>query len=259
MPFFLMSQKIRADQLVFNLGLAESREKAKSLIMAGRVIFNGQTEQNQNPQKVLKPGQQLPPDTSLALLEGREYVSRGAYKLITLLDGFNINVQNMVCLDAGASTGGFTDCLLRRGARKVYAVDVGKNQLHEKLKADSRVISMEGINLRSAYPALLPEKVDLLTGDLSFISLTLVLPNCLQWLKIGGLAAVLIKPQFELSPREVRKGVVREEALRQKAIARVVDFCQSELLLEFGGILPASIKGPKGNQEYMALFKNRGI
>ncbi len=252
--FDSMPQKprLRADQLAFEQGLAESREKARSLIMAGRIIIA-----DSNPPVIVpKPGHAYPAETRLALLPGQIYASRGAYKLLTILDGFNLDVSGMVCLDAGASTGGFTDCLLQKGAAKVYAVDVGKNQLHEKLRADPRVINMEGINLRYADASLLPEKIDLLTGDLSFISLTLVLPACARWLKPYAHAALLIKPQFELEPAAVARGVVRRDEDRQRAVTRVVDFCQNNLDWQLLRILPAAIRGPKGNQEYMALFRN---
>lgn len=242
-----MTHKIRADQLVFEQGLAESREKAKSLIMAARVTAGGQLVQ--------KPGQFFFRSTIFELVPGKQFVSRGAYKLLTLLENFNIDVTDLVCLDAGASTGGFTDCLLQRGASRVYAVDVGTNQLHERLRADPRVVSMENVNLRYAPPDLLPEKVDLITGDLSFISLTLVLPSCIPWLKSNGLLATLIKPQFELSPADVPKGVVRSDEARQMAVRKITDFCISMLGLEPLGVVPAKIKGPKGNQEFMALFR----
>lgn len=246
--------RIRADQLAFEQGLAESREGAKRLIMAGRMILanNGKAPAIIVP----KPGQLYADDTLLALLPGKDYVSRGAFKLLTILDYFDLNMNGLVCLDAGASTGGFTDCLLRKGAHRVYAVDVGKNQLHEKLRRDSRVISLEGVNLRYAPADLLPEKVDFITGDLSFISLTLVLPTCMQWLKPGGKAALLIKPQFELGPEKTHKGVVRKEEDRLAAVSKIVDFCQDKLNLRLLGVQPAQIKGPKGNQEYMALFAN---
>ena len=171
------------------------------------------------------------------------------------MDAFHLDVQNWVCLDAGASTGDFTDCLLQHGAAKVYAVDVGHNQLHEKLKADPRVVNLEGVNIRAAAPSLIPEEVDLVVADVSFISLTLILPPCMARLKGGGLAAVLIKPQFELGPGETVKGVVRSEAARQRAVDKILGFCAQELALESLGVLPAAIKGPKGNQEYMALFR----
>ena len=245
-----MAQKIRADALAFEQGLAESREKAKSLIMAARILLP-------DGSPVPKPGHLYAPEIALSLAPGKEYVSRGAYKLLTILDGFQINVHGLACLDAGASTGGFTDCLLRAGARKVYAVDVGTNQLHEKLKADSRVVNLEGVNLRSAPLELIPEHVDFLCGDVSFISLTHILPTCDRWLKPGGLAALLIKPQFELSPREVPKGVVKNPESRQKAVDKILAFCVNELDWEAGGVLPAQIRGPKGNQEYMALFQKK--
>lgn len=243
---------IRADEAAFAQGLTQSREEAKRLIMAGRIAFAGD-----RPKLVQKPGQTCPPDCRLILLPGERYVSRGAYKLITVLDGFNLDVKGKVCLDAGASTGGFTDCLLQRGAARVYAVDVGKNQLHEKLLADSRVISHEGVNLRHAPPDLIPEPIDFMTGDLSFISLTLVLPACMPWLAPGALLALLIKPQFELGPKFVVKGVVRDIEAQKEAVEKIKTFCTDTLGLEFLGVLPAAIKGPKGNQEYMALFANR--
>lgn len=245
----------RADQLVFMQGLAESREQARRLIMAGKVALSSEgLPPGAPPQKVDKPGHPYPEGTVFELLGQERFVSRGAYKLLTILDNFKLDVSGMVCLDAGASTGGFTDCLLQHGATRVYAVDVGKNQLHEKLRADERVINLEGVNLRAAAPELIPEPVDLVVADVSFISLTLILPPCMTWLKPGGLAAVLIKPQFELGPGETVKGVVRDEAARQRAVDKIVRFCTENLHLESRGVLPAAIKGPKGNQEYMALF-----
>lgn len=246
-----MKTRFRADQLVFEQGLAESREKAKSLIMAGRVLVFG----NGQPFPVPKPGQQLPPDTRFELVPGKDFVSRGAHKLATILDAFDLNVSGLICLDAGASTGGFTDLLLQRGASRVYAIDVGKNQLHEKLRANPAVINLEGINLRTAAASLVPEPIDFLTGDLSFISLTNILPTCAQWLTPGGKAAVLIKPQFELGPAKVRKGVVRREEDQLEAVAKIENFCQKQLLWRHLATLPARIRGPKGNQEYMALFE----
>ncbi|WP_165176230.1 TlyA family RNA methyltransferase [Desulfovibrio sp. ZJ369] len=252
----------RADQLVFEQGLAESREQARRLIMAGRIALAAAgphgaplVPSGAPLALVPKPGHPYPAGTRFALLEGERYVSRGAYKLLTILDRFRLDVRGFVCLDAGASTGGFTDCLLQNGAARVYAVDVGRNQLHEKLRADPRVINLEGINLRRALPTLIPEPVDLVVADVSFISLTLVLPPCMIWLKPGGLAAVLIKPQFELGPGETVKGVVRDAAARQRAVDKILAFCAANLDLTCEGVLPAAIKGPKGNQEYMALFR----
>lgn len=245
-----MPKKFRADQLVFEQGLAPSREQAKRLIMAGRVLAGNAAA----PVRVSKPGHPYPAGTRFALVEAEPYVSRGAYKLLTLLGHFRLDVSGFVCLDAGASTGGFTDCLLQHGAARVYAVDVGERQLHERLRADRRVISLEGVNLRHAASSLIPEQVDLVVADVSFISLTLVLPPCMQWLRADGRAAVLIKPQFELGPGHAVKGVVRDDEARQRAVEKIVRFCGDTLGLACQGVVPAAIRGARGNQEYMALF-----
>ncbi len=254
----LMNTKItkkRADQLVCDLGLAPSREQAKRLIMAGEVQLLPEEGSNALPVRVDKPGQLLRSTARLGLTGKEQYVSRGAYKLLTILESASLDVTGFVCLDAGASTGGFTDLLLQRGASRVYAVDVGHNQLHEKLRADPRVVSMEGVNLRTAEAGLIPEDVDIVVADVSFISLTLVLEPCMQWLKKGGWVAALVKPQFELGPGQTDRGVVRSEALRQQAVDKVVTFAKESLGLALLQIVPAAIKGPKGNQEYLALFR----
>lgn len=250
--------RYRADQLVFAQGLTASREQARRFIMAGKIAVASSVS-GAPPQLVAKPGQPFPENTLFCLLERERFVSRGAYKLLTLLEAQRLDVSGFVCLDAGASTGGFTDCLLQHGAARVYAVDVGKNQLHERLRADPRVVCLEGVNLRYAAPDLLPEDVDLVVADVSFISLTLVLPACLRWLKPQGRMAVLIKPQFELGPGETVKGVVRDPAARQRAVDKIRDFAQEHLGLTCEDILPAALKGPKGNQEYMALFARSGL
>jgi|GEM_PF-1390524 len=218
--------KERADELVFAQGLAESREMAKRLIMAGKVALEDVSGVRQ---KVDKPGHKYPPDTAFALVGIEKYVSRGAYKLLTAIEHFKLDVTGFVCLDAGASTGGFTDCLLQHGAAKVYAVDVGKEQLHERMRRDPRVISMEGTNLRTAPEELIP-----------------------------GLVAALVKPQFELGPHQTDKGVVRDPALRQQAVDKVLLFCQERLGLECLGVVPAAVKGPKGNQEYIVCLRRVG-
>lgn len=249
-----MAKKERADHLVHVQGLAESREQAKRLIMAGHVRWL----RGDVPVAVEKPGQPFSPDTRFALAGRERFVSRGAYKLLTALEHFGLDVTGLVALDAGASTGGFTDCLLQHGAARVYAVDVGKGQLHERLRADARVASLEGVNLRLAKASLLPEPVDLVVADLSFISLTLILGPCLRWLKPGGRVAALIKPQFEVGPGGTDKGVVRDQALRDAAVEKVLRHAREELKLELLGVTPAAIKGPKGNQEYLALWRSRG-
>ena len=243
--------KIRLDQYLVQHGLTQSRERAKALIMSGIVFVN--------EQKVDKAGEMIKEDAKVEV-RGHDigYVSRGGLKLEKALRDFGVDPTGFVCSDSGASTGGFTDCLLQHGAAKVYAVDVGKEQLHERMRRDPRVISMEGTNLRTAPEELIPEPVDIIVADVSFISLTLILPPCVRWLKEGGLVAALVKPQFELGPHQTDKGVVRDPALRQQAVDKVLLFCQERLGLECLGVVPAAVKGPKGNQEYIVCLRRVG-
>ncbi len=256
-PFsFSAGGKRRADELVFRQGLAESREQAQRLIMAGKVFLAPAEEEaeGRNPVQVDKPGRQFRPETRFMLSGMERFVSRGAYKLLTAIEYFKLDVSGFICLDAGASTGGFTDCLLQHGVERVYAVDVGHAQLHERLRDDPRVISREGVNLRSVDADFIPEALDMIVADVSFISLTLVLPPCLRWLKEGGLVVGLIKPQFEVGPHQTVKGVVRDESVRQEAVDKVLGFCEAQGLTALG-VVPSAIKGPKGNQEYLACWR----
>jgi 23S rRNA (cytidine1920-2'-O)/16S rRNA (cytidine1409-2'-O)-methyltransferase len=237
----------RADVVLAEQGLVESREKAKRLIMAGQVWL----VQGEAKTPVAKPGQQVSRTACLEVKESERFVSRGGYKLLTAIEHFGLDVTGMTALDAGASTGGFTDCLLQFGAARVWAVDVGHGQLHWKLVKDPRVVNLERVNLRHAEPDLLPEKVDLVVADCSFISLRLILPPCLQFLKDGGHVLALVKPQFELGPEHAVKGVVRSEELQLKAVAEIQEFAREVLGLTVLGAVPAGIKGPKGNQEYL--------
>ncbi|WP_319467671.1 TlyA family RNA methyltransferase [uncultured Pseudodesulfovibrio sp.] len=246
-----MAKKQRADQLLASSGLAESREKAKRLIMAGKVHYMDRGQKT----PVSKPGQQFASDTEFTVPDDNRYVSRGAYKILTAIDEFNIDFTGKIALDAGASTGGFTDCMLQHGAVRVYAADVGYGQLHEKLRQDDRVINLERTNVRHAEPDLIPEPVDVVVADVSFISLTKILPACMQFLKSGGELVVLIKPQFEVGPGQTDKGIVRDESLRQQAVDMVCNFCKEELDLVVEGVVPSKILGPKGNQEYLAYMK----
>ena len=249
-----MIAKARADQLVFDQGLAESKEQARRLIMAGKVAIFDEENPERQPVVVQKPGHPYKITTQFQLVGVERFVSRGAYKLLTAIEHYKLDVTGLVCLDAGASTGGFTDCLLQHGASRVYAVDVGHAQLHERLRNDPRVVSREGVNLRTAPPDLITESIDMIVADLSFISLTMVLPHCLQWLREGGIAVCLIKPQFEVGAGQTVKGVVKDEAVRQEAVDRVLRYMENEGL-ECLGVTPAAIKGPKGNQEYLAYWK----
>lgn len=247
-----MAKKARADILACEQGLAPTQDKAARMIMAGLIYYL--PDGAELAVLVKKAGDMFAHGTLFTLKETCPYVSRGAYKLLTALDKFAIDVAGYVVLDAGASTGGFTDCLLQHGATRVYAVDSGKGQLHEKLLADSRVISMESTNLRLATPRLLPEHVDMIVADVSFISLKAVLPPCMQFLKTGGKVVALIKPQFEVPANKTVKGVVHNRADREAAVQGVVDFAAAELGLTLQGVVASALKGPKGNQEYLAYF-----
>jgi len=246
-----VAKKQRADQLLASSGLVDSREKAKRLIMAGKIHYMDKGQKT----PVAKPGQQFDPDTEFTVPDDNRFVSRGAYKILTAIEEFGIDFTGKVALDAGASTGGFTDCMLQHGAVRVYAADVGYGQLHEKLRQDERVVNLERTNVRHAQPNLIPEPVDVVVADVSFISLTKILPACMQFLKENGELVVLIKPQFELGPGQTEKGVVRDEGLRQQAVDIVTNFCRDELGLNIEGVVPSKILGPKGNQEFMAYMK----
>jgi 23S rRNA (cytidine1920-2'-O)/16S rRNA (cytidine1409-2'-O)-methyltransferase len=235
-------KKERVDVLVVAQGLAPSRAKAQALILAGRVLAGDE--------RVDKPGTLLPLATSLRLKgETLPYVSRGGLKLKAALDHFQLDVRGKVAADIGASTGGFTDCLLQAGVTRVYALDVGHAQLHEKLRADPRVKSQEGVNARFLTEAELPEPLDVVVVDVSFISLRLVLPSVLPRLKAGGLLVALVKPQFEVGREQVGKGgVVRDEEARRAAIDGIAAFVGSQGLKVLG-VLDSPVHGPAGNVE----------
>ncbi|MDZ7760008.1 MAG: TlyA family RNA methyltransferase [Desulfovermiculus sp.] len=242
--------KFRVDQLLVHQGLTSSREQGKRLIMAGQVHM---VDASGTAHRIEKPGTMLPGNVRLHIQAHERFVSRGGEKLATAMDHFQLRVQGLVALDVGASTGGFTDCLLQAGVTRVYAVDVGYGQLHWRLRNDPRVVVMERINVRHAGPELIPELVDLVVVDCSFISLTRILPPCLAWMRPGALVCALIKPQFELPRGSTVKGVVRSPELEEEAVSGVVAFAQ-DLGLVCHGHIPSRVRGPKGNQEYLALF-----
>jgi len=230
-------------------GLAASRTDAQRLIMAGRVLSGRDTP-------VRKPGQALPEDAPLSVTPADDYVSRGAHKLLAALEAFHPELTDAVALDVGASTGGFTEVLLRHGARRVYAVDVGYGQLHYRLRQDPRVICLEKVNARVLSAQLVPEPIDVMTADVSFISLTKVLPPCKPLLRPGAWVFTLVKPQFESEREDVGKGgVVHDEGARQRCVEKVRTFAQVELGWTPVGVVPSPILGPKGNQEYVAAFR----
>ncbi len=237
------SSRERLDKLLVERGLVESREKARALIMAGSVVVSGQ--------KVTKAGTRVPADAEIEIIEDLPYVSRGGLKLEAALRHFGIDVKGKVCVDIGASTGGFTDCLLKHGAKRVYAVDVGYGQLHWKLRNDPRVVNIERTNIRYMPRERIPEEVDFVCVDVSFISLEKVLPKVKELLGKKGEAVCLVKPQFEVGPEKVGKGgIVKKEEYRMESIEKVKE-AASRLGFEIGGVIESPIKGAKGNVEYL--------
>jgi len=246
-----VAAKLRADQLLVEQGLAESRTKAQALILAGQVFGGGK--------RIDKPGTALPAETALSLT-GRDHpwVSRGGLKLAHGLDHFAIDVTEAVALDIGASTGGFTEVLLTRGAARVHAVDVGHGQLAWKLRQDPRVLVHEGTNARYLSRAEIPEPVDIVSCDASFIGLATVLPAPLALVAERAALIALIKPQFEAGPKEVGKGgVVRDPAVHEAVCARVVAWLEAQAGWRVIGTVESPITGPAGNREFL-LYARRG-
>jgi 23S rRNA (cytidine1920-2'-O)/16S rRNA (cytidine1409-2'-O)-methyltransferase len=244
-----MSKKLRLDQLLVSKGLFGSREQAQRAVMAGEIRIGTRI--------AAKPSQLLEADTAIAVKPTRKYVGRGALKLEGALDRFGIDVNEKAALDVGASTGGFTDCLLQRGATRVYAVDVGHGQLAWRIRNDPRVVVLEKLNARSLSGEHIPELIDVCVIDVSFISLTLILPNAFDLIAPAGVILALIKPQFELQRADVgRGGVIRDPELQQKAQDKIVAFVTS-LGHVVTGIVPSRIKGADGNQEFFACLRKR--
>ncbi|MGE5310170.1 MAG: TlyA family RNA methyltransferase [Nitrospirota bacterium] len=241
----MTSKRRRLDRLVVDRGLAASRQRAAALILAGRVTVEGERAE--------KAAQQVAPDARVEVVEDEGYVSRGGIKLAGALDAFSVTVAGLVAMDVGASTGGFTDCLLRRGARRVYAIDVGYGQLAWKLRQDARVVVLERSNMRYLEREQIPEPVDLATVDTSFISLTKVIPRVIEFLGENGRLLALIKPQFEVGRGRVGKGgVVRQPELHRQVVSQVERFCRDQALA-VRGVVESSILGPKGNREFFIL------
>ena len=241
--------RLRLDQLLVDRGLAETRSKAQALLLAGRVrVGSGDGARTDR-----KPGDLVDPSTPVQLVEAAPFVSRGGEKLAGALDAFGVDPGGRVCLDIGASTGGFTDCLLRRGASRVYALDVGRGQLAESLRGDPRVVSLERTNARRLDPAdpnplTLPERASLAVVDVSFISLTRVLRGIAAQLEPGAEIVALVKPQFEAGRNEAPRGVVRDPAVRKTAVERVRAHAES-LGLVVRGEVESPLAGPAGNRE----------
>jgi len=243
-----MAKKERIDKLLVEKGFVESREKAQRLIMSGVVFVN--------KQKVDKPGTKVPIDADIFVKQKEKYVSRGGYKLEKAIKVFHPDIEGKVCIDIGSSTGGFTDCLLQHGARKVYAVDVGTHQLHEKLRNREDVVVLEKTNARYLTEKEIPEKIECFVSDVSFISVLKILPNLCPLIKDFAEGVVLIKPQFELSKEEVKGGVVKDPLLHEKAIKKVIigleKSCYCVKKLSF-----SETWGPEGNIEFLAYVIKR--
>ncbi|UCC87639.1 MAG: TlyA family RNA methyltransferase [Anaerolineales bacterium] len=236
-----MSDKIRLDHLLVRRGLAENGSQARALVLARHVRVNGQVAP--------KPGAKVPADAEVTLQQPLPYVSRGGFKLAAALDAFRVSARGAVCADVGASTGGFTDCLLQHGAARVYAIDVGYGQLAWKLRQDERVVLMERTNAR--YLESLPEPVGIATLDVSFISLRLLFPAVVGWLAAGADVISLVKPQFEAERRQVGKGgVVRDPAVHRRVLQKTAGYALGHDLAVCG-IIRSPITGPAGNSEFL--------
>jgi 23S rRNA (cytidine1920-2'-O)/16S rRNA (cytidine1409-2'-O)-methyltransferase len=239
----------RLDLRLVTLGLAASREKAQRLILAGAVRVNGQSAH--------KPSDNVADTDAITVEAAEKFASRGGHKLEAALDAFAIPCSGCVCIDLGASTGGFTDCLLQRGAARVHAVDVGKGQLDWKLRNDPRVVVHDECNARNLAPADIGECADIISADVSFISLTKVLPAAVALLKPGGALIALIKPQFEAGKKDVKKGgVVRDSAVHERVKTEINNFVAETLRLQpLGAIIESPLLGPAGNKEFLGAWR----
>ncbi|MCM8530619.1 MAG: TlyA family RNA methyltransferase [Lentisphaeraceae bacterium] len=243
-----MPKKFRADELLVERALCESIEEARKYIMAGQV-------RGGNDRVIQKASEMLPLEQALFLDLPLPYVSRGALKLKPALEKYIPDPSGLVALDLGSSTGGFTDLMLQSGVSKVFAVDVGTGQLHYKLRTDDRVVSMEQTNARTLTSEQVPELVDIVTSDVSFISVTKILTSASSLMKEGAYAFILVKPQFEVPRSQVGDGVIRDEALRLEMVEKVKSFAEENLSWKTIDVLPSDLKGPKGNQEYVVVFR----
>lgn len=245
----MQAKKIRLDRILLEKGIATTRQRARAMIMAGKILVNHLPAD--------KPGTMISPDAGIEIKgEDIPYVSRGGLKLEAALNAFELKVVDRVCLDVGASTGGFTDCMLQNGATRVYAVDVGYGQLAWKLRQDPRVVVIERTNIRHMPPGKIPEPIGLATIDVSFISLKIVVPAILDLLAPDSEIVALIKPQFEVGKGQVGKGgVVRNPEHHERVIKDLANFFQ-KLGLICESVIPSPVIGPKGNREFLILLKN---
>jgi len=244
----LILKKQRLDQILVDRNLVDSKSKAQAMIMAGQIYVDGK--------QINKSGLNIKNDSFIEVKNlGPEWVSRGAVKLIKALDEYNIEVKDKICIDLGSSTGGFTDVLIKRNAKKVYAVDVGTNQIHEKLKNHNKVISLEKKNARYLEKEIFTELIDIMVCDVSFISLKKVIAPNLILLANKSTIVVLIKPQFESKKNELKKGIVRDSKIHKRVCNEIKNWFESECGCKVLGIVESPIKGPKGNKEFLIAAK----
>ena len=244
----MISKKQRLDQILVDRNLVESKSKAQAMIMAGQIYVEGS--------QINKSGFNIRIDAFIEVKSlGPEWVSRGAIKLIKAIETYNIEINNKICLDLGSSTGGFTDVLINKNAQKVYAVDVGTNQLHEKLKKNNKVISLEQTNARYLNKELFNELIEILVCDVSFISLKKVIAPNLKFLNNESIIVALIKPQFEAKKHELKKGIVRDIEVHERVCHEIKEWFEIECKCHVDGIIKSPIKGPKGNIEFLLIGK----
>jgi len=243
-----LKKKKRLDQILVEKGITQTRAKAQAIIMAGEVFVEDK--------KILKSGSYFLENSKIVIKDrNKEWVSRGSYKLLKAVEYFNINIQNKICLDLGSSTGGFTHVLLKKKAKKIYAIDVGTNQLHEKLLKEKKIISMQKTNARYLDKKIINHKIDIIVCDVSFISVKKVIKPNLCFLKNHSIIIILIKPQFEANKKEIKKGVVRDPNIHNRICEDIkiwlINECQSKII----GLVESPIKGPKGNVEFLIVAK----
>ena len=243
-----MKKKKRLDQILVERGSAETRAKAQAIIMSGEVYVEGK--------QILKSGLSFLENSKIIIKDkNKEWVSRGSYKLLKALENFDINIENKICLDLGSSTGGFTHVLLSNKAKKIYAVDVGTNQLHEKLLNEKKIISIEKTNARYLNRKLITDNIDVIVCDVSFISVKKIIKPNLCFLKNNSIIIILIKPQFEANKKEIKRGVVRDPNIHNRICEDIKHWLINECKSKIIGLVESPIKGPKGNIEFLVVAK----
>ena len=237
------------DQLLVEKQLVETRTKAKAMIMAGQVFVD--------EKQINKSGEMFKEDVRIKVKNLQpKWVSRGAFKILHALNNFDIEINNKTCLDLGASTGGFSQVLLKKGAKKIYSVDVGKNQLHEKLRIKNKIINIEKTNARYLTSATIKDKIDIIVCDVSFISMIKVIEPCLKFLTNNGQIIALIKPQFEAKKKEIKKGVVLDKNVHLRICDEYKKWFEENCLMKVIGLVESPIQGPKGNKEFLICCEN---